>query len=568
MSHSQSICRLTGEPGHQPCTVHTMVGSNSMSAPANIHLSRLLLSLFFAVCIGGSPSACTGSLQAQTPEYWLHDPVTAGVNNTAFHGSICQKFLGIYGAAEWAAAGLPSGAPVLIDRIWFRSNTASPVTLSNLNIWLGEASSTVPVPTFNSNFDVSGPDLVLADPSYTVSFLPGTWSDPTDQWTAFDLATPFAYSTTDNLVLMVEFSGSSFPIPLYAASPIPIPINALAGTATSSATTWRPMFGISLVDEVPDAGFEQNADTLCAGACLSLTDTSLGGPSAWAWSFPGASPATASVPNPSVCFPDAGTWPFELVVSNATGSDTAFGVVEVLPVESPDLGADTAICQGERLTLSPAEPPSMPLWNDGSSADSLLVSEAGWYWLQAQGLCGERDSLRLELLPVPELAVVPQDGFLCTDSSLTLRLEGEWPAGTQFVWTGGSTNSTLMVDGPGLYAVTADAAGCMAEASAVVEQGPCGCSWTMPNAFTPNGDGRNDVFRPVLDCTLEGYRLDVFNRWGRRVFQSSEPGLSWDGSLAGAEQEAGVYVWVLEATVQDRGQRYVERASGSVTLLR
>jgi hypothetical protein len=220
-------------------------------------------------------------LEGQTPEYWLHDPTTAGVNNTAFHGFICQKFLGIYGAGEWAVAGLPSGAPVTIERIWFRSNTGSPVTLSDLNIWLGEASSTTPAANFNANFDVSGPDLVLADPSYTVNFLPGAWSDPTDQWTAIDLATPFVYSTANALVLMVEFTGSSFPIPIYAASPIPAPIHPTAGAAVASGDTWRPMFGISLASDPPVAGFDQSAFSLCAGDCLNLTDTSSGSPTAW-----------------------------------------------------------------------------------------------------------------------------------------------------------------------------------------------------------------------------------------------------------------------------------------------
>jgi gliding motility-associated-like protein len=226
------------------------------------------------------------------------------------------------------------------------------------------------------------------------------------------------------------------------------------------------------------------------------------------------------------------------------------------------------LCQGESIVLASSTPLGDPLWSDGSTGASLLVSEEGWYWLESGTVCGQRDSLFLSILPRPELSLLPLEPFLCQDSSLTLRLEGEWPVGTQFTWSGGQSGTSLQIDAPGLYAVQADADGCVAEAEALVQEGPCGCRIQMPNAFTPNGDGLNDRFRPVLACALEDYRFSVFNRWGQVVFSSTDPAGGWDGTLAGKAQEKGAYLWTLEAIVLDRGRSGVQSLSGSVTLLR
>lgn len=94
----------------------------------------------------------------------------------------------------------------------------------------------------------------------------------------------------------------------------------------------------------------------------------------------------------------------------------------------------------------------------------------------------------------------------------------------------------------------------------------------VPNAFTPNGDGKNDVFQPVLsgDCWL-WFRFTVFNRWGQRVFESNHPGDIWRGEnnskwgLGKSYCPDGVYMWMI--TGQKRGDVWTD-LHGHVTLLR
>ncbi|HWR34174.1 MAG TPA: gliding motility-associated C-terminal domain-containing protein [Chitinophagaceae bacterium] len=87
----------------------------------------------------------------------------------------------------------------------------------------------------------------------------------------------------------------------------------------------------------------------------------------------------------------------------------------------------------------------------------------------------------------------------------------------------------------------------------------------LPTAFTPNGDGLNDVVRPYL-VGMKGLKsFSVFNRWGNRIFYSVTYGQGWDGRYNGVTQNTGVYVWILEFYDENNKVR-VEK--GTITLIR
>jgi len=68
--------------------------------------------------------------------------------------------------------------------------------------------------------------------------------------------------------------------------------------------------------------------------------------------------------------------------------------------------------------------------------------------------------------------------------------------------------------------------------------------FNVPNSFSPNGDGRNDFFKPVITGTIAQYEFTVYNRWGQAIFTTKDPLLGWDGKQKGQWQSAGVYLWV------------------------
>jgi gliding motility-associated-like protein len=89
----------------------------------------------------------------------------------------------------------------------------------------------------------------------------------------------------------------------------------------------------------------------------------------------------------------------------------------------------------------------------------------------------------------------------------------------------------------------------------------------IPNSFTPNGDGVNDVFAPVVRDAVPGsYRLTIFDRWGQEQFTSTDTALGWDGNIGGTAAKQDVYVWRLEV-LGVRNTETQERI-GHVTLLR
>jgi gliding motility-associated-like protein len=75
-----------------------------------------------------------------------------------------------------------------------------------------------------------------------------------------------------------------------------------------------------------------------------------------------------------------------------------------------------------------------------------------------------------------------------------------------------------------------------------------------PTAFTPNGDGRNDVFKPIVKGLYQLVDFTVYNRWGQIVFQTEEPGRGWDGTINRMASVTGVYVWALRARNKTNGE--------------
>ncbi len=104
------------------------------------------------------------------------------------------------------------------------------------------------------------------------------------------------------------------------------------------------------------------------------------------------------------------------------------------------------------------------------------------------------------------------------------------------------------------------------------------CKAQLPNAFTPNGDNKNDLFAPVLPnhCVFQEYQLQVYNRWGQKVFDTnlmnapltSSTMLGWDGKIDGKDAPSDVYVYWLRYTSTGNNNTFPYFTKGDVTLIR
>jgi gliding motility-associated-like protein len=92
------------------------------------------------------------------------------------------------------------------------------------------------------------------------------------------------------------------------------------------------------------------------------------------------------------------------------------------------------------------------------------------------------------------------------------------------------------------------------------------CYLAVPSAFTPNGDGKNDVFGVLNAVKAENLEFIVFNRWGQVVFKTSDWKQGWDGKINGVQQPTSVYVWLLRYTDRETKKRIEQK--GTVALIR
>ncbi|MBN9384084.1 MAG: gliding motility-associated C-terminal domain-containing protein [Chitinophagaceae bacterium] len=133
-------------------------------------------------------------------------------------------------------------------------------------------------------------------------------------------------------------------------------------------------------------------------------------------------------------------------------------------------------------------------------------------------------------------------------------------------YSNGSTISGLNDGRQSFPIVNAD--GCTVDSAVFILQLQMlpGCdTFYMPKAFTPNGDGNNDIFRPIHSPYLSNYLLEIYNRWGQRVYADKDVLKGWDGTSGGRPLPAGAYVWMIRYENFEKQIRYLK---GEVLLLR
>lgn len=231
-----------------------------------------------------------------------------------------------------------------------------------------------------------------------------------------------------------------------------------------------------------------------------------------------------------------------------------------------NLGPDTLLCSGESLLIDISLPNANYLWSDGLTSPLRLITEPGIYSVKVDiGQCSPiEDSIRVSYISAPHINFGP-DTNLCIGTPLVLD------AGVAFgnyLWQDGNTQPSLNVKENGTFWVEVENP-CGTDTDTVnISFEECENLLFAPNAFTPNGDGINDYFT-IKGAGIEAFQLLIFDRWGRLVYTSNEPGQHWDGSMNGIQYPSAVYHWIV--TYTGGGQTLLEkenRKSGFVYLLR
>lgn len=267
--------------------------------------------------------------------------------------------------------------------------------------------------------------------------------------------------------------------------------------------------------------------------------------------------------NPTFTVSQPGTYSVMIEFEGCQSADTI--EVAYRPNPQVDLGPDQTLCDGATFTADVTVPGGTYLWQNGSTNPTFTISNPGSYHVTVTaGGCSGADTLRIMTLDTPGVLSPGPDSTICIGD--TLRLDATQDGVENYTWNNGTIGPLITITETGLYSVTwSNDCGEAVSTPVSVTAQVCHCQVEVPNIFTPDGNGRNDRFGILSkECRFTAFRLQVFNRWGREVFATSDPMESWDGKYKGDLAPSEVYVWKLSYT--DNGVETTRQ--GDLTLLR
>lgn len=197
---------------------------------------------------------------------------------------------------------------------------------------------------------------------------------------------------------------------------------------------------------------------------------------------------------------------------------------------STKINGPNVICQGDSATLSIQTAPGQKiLWSTGAKTASIKIFEPGIYTVTSSFPCQYgTDTIQISQLTLPQNLVSPVY-IKCLDNFVEINLEG---VQGEILWSNGDRSTNFIEDQPGNYSVSlSNYCGQVNDEFKIIETA---CTIFVPNTITPNNDGQNDVFFPVLNSEyITFFSCNIYNRWGQIVFSSNNSKMSWDGSYKG-----------------------------------
>ena len=229
-----------------------------------------------------------------------------------------------------------------------------------------------------------------------------------------------------------------------------------------------------------------------------------------------------------------------------------------------NLGPDRTVCTGDQVLLDPGISGMHYQWSNGASSQMINTNSVGTYWLKmtnASG-CSWSDTILIKDKPFPSV-FLGKDTLICETEQLILSPKIN-QSGLSYLWQDGSTGNTMIVRQGGVYHVKVFD-NCTVKRDTIVVSFKT-CPMGVPNAFSPNGDRYNQVFRAKYGVNVSKYEMRIYNRFGQLIFHSTDQLKGWDGTFNGRQMPAATYVWTVYYVEKDTGKPV--NLKGTVTLVR
>lgn len=299
--------------------------------------------------------------------------------------------------------------------------------------------------------------------------------------------------------------------------------------------------------------FNLGADTpICTGDTLTLNATAAG-----AISYQWSSGATT----PTIKAFQAGLYWCEVNNGGCIYRDS-LTITAIKPSPVVNLGNDVTVCEGTPVIFDATYLTSTYLWQDGNTNPVYTANQQGTYRVTVDlNGCKRSDTVIITYNLKPRFSLGP-DQFICQGNTITLRpaLDPTW----QLRWQDGTTGPTFTLTQPGTYSLAATNNCGTTTHQVVVSNGLC--KVFVPTAFTPNNNGRNDLFRALGTEAVTEFNMKVFDRAGQVIFQTNDKNKGWDGKLKGLEFSTGVFVYLI--SYKDIYSTDLKILKGTITLIR
>ena len=320
-----------------------------------------------------------------------------------------------------------------------------------------------------------------------------------------------------------------------------------------------------------------NDTTICSGDALQLSAVTNGLHFNWT--------PSANLNNPLLLQPISitnTTTTYQIIASIGSCSATDDLTVITVPYPVARAGNDTVICYNTSARLNGSHDGNSFSWSPISylnnpnilnPVSSPAITTA--YILTAFNNLGcpkpGKDTVVVTVLPRVR-------AFAGRDTTVVVgqQLQFDGSGGTGYLWSPGTGLNNVTIANPiGVYSAETDSityrlavtdqAGCTDTAFVTVKIFKTNPYVFVPTAFTPNGDGRNDIIRPIAVGIQQIKYFNIYNRWGQLVFSTRDNNRGWDGKISGTLQNSGVFVWMVSA-IDYTGKNFFLK--GTVTLIR
>lgn len=422
---------------------------------------------------------------------------------------------------------------------WCETVAVDPNTYYEISAWFSTCFDTL-------GFSATIQFIINSSPigGFVVPKIPGKWARYSNIWYS-------GSSTTANFCMKDTGFGRHFAVD-------DISINAVC---TANDSVYVAMSHIDVIAG-PDT-------SICNAGPVTLHAT---GATSYTWS-PAVSLSCATCANPVATVAATTKYIIAGATGGCTDTDTITIAVDTIAIH---ISAPPKICTGEAANITASGAikyrwtPATGLSCNSCADPVVTINTSTQYFVTGYDAanCPATDSITIAVVPLPAISATQDPNTRCQYNNMKLIATG----GSSYYWSPGQYLDDSTSSHPTLHNISSlvtlhltgiDTNGCKNSDTIIALQGKEAIV-AMPSAFSPNGDGINDVFyiRGVGVATID---CNIYNRWGQKIFETTNMNTGWDGTYNGAKQPVETYACIVRVTTID-GCETIKK--GSVILLK